>query len=100
MRLRSLAFALALGSAGCMDFEGVEGERKLSTHVADWREELIYQMMTDRFANGDLANDYGVHKDAPGRYHGGDWRGTEEHLGYLENLGVTAIWISPLFKNV
>lgn len=92
--------ALALATAGCMDFEGLEGERGVSTHVADWRQEVIYQLLTDRFANGDRANDYRIQEDAPARYHGGDWRGVEEKLGYLDELGVTAIWISPIVKNV
>jgi glycosidase len=93
-----LAFSLL--SAGCMDFEGLEGERGVSSHVQDWRSEVIYQLMVDRFANGDRANDYRIQENAPARYHGGDWRGVEDHLGYLENLGVTALWISPIIKNV
>jgi alpha-amylase len=96
----ALALAFALGSTGCMDFSEVEGERPMHTNVQDWRNEVIYQLMVDRFANGDLANDYRIQKQAPGRYHGGDWRGVEDHLGYLQNLGVTALWISPIVKNV
>jgi len=95
-----LALSVCLGAAGCMDFSEVEGEREITTHVQDWRNEVVYQLMVDRFANGDLANDYRVQKNAPARYHGGDWRGVEENLGYIENLGVTAIWISPIVKNV
>jgi alpha-amylase len=95
-----IAIALVLASAGCMDFEGLEGERGVSTHVSDWRSEVVYQLMTDRFANGDRANDYRIQEGAPARYHGGDWRGVEQKLGYLDNLGVTAIWISPIIKNV
>jgi glycosidase len=83
-----------------MDFEGLEGERPMKTHVQDWRSEVVYQLMTDRFANGDYANDYRIQEKAPARYHGGDWRGVEERLDYLENLGVTAMWISPIVKNV
>lgn len=100
MFVRAVSFALAVACAGCMDFEGLEGERGVSTHVTDWRSEVVYQLMVDRFANGDRANDYRLQLDAPARYHGGDWRGVEENLGYLENLGVTAIWISPIVKNV
>lgn len=95
-----LALVCALGSAGCMDFEGLDGERPMTTHVADWRNEIVYQLMTDRFANGDYANDYRVVENAPARYHGGDWRGVEEKLDYLDDLGVTALWISPIVKNV
>ena len=94
------AAACALAAAGCMDFQDLDGERPISTHVQDWREEVIYQLMTDRFANADLANDIRVQPGAPARYHGGDWRGIEENLDYLEDLGVTAIWISPIIKNV
>lgn len=91
---------LALGQTACMDFENLDGEREISTHVQDWRQEVIYQLMVDRFANGDRGNDYLVDLDAPARYHGGDWRGVEENLEYLTDLGVTAIWISPIVKNV
>lgn len=99
-QLSPLVCALALGSAGCMDFEGLDGERPIKTHVEDWRSEVVYQLMVDRFANGDYANDYRVVENAPARYHGGDWRGVEERLDYLENLGVTSLWISPIVKNV
>ncbi|MEZ4223501.1 MAG: alpha-amylase family glycosyl hydrolase [Polyangiaceae bacterium] len=98
--LTGLALCASLASVGCMDFEGLEGERPVRTHVQDWRNEVIYQLMVDRFANGDLANDYRVDRSAPARYHGGDWRGVEGKLDYLEQLGVTTLWISPLVKNV
>ncbi len=91
---------LALGLCACMDLSDYEGERPISTHVGDWRDQVVYQLMVDRFANGDLANDYRIDRTAPARWHGGDWRGVEDHLGYLEHLGVTALWISPIVKNV
>ena len=67
----------------------------LATHVDDWRDEVIYQLLVDRFADGDLSNDYNLKPDAPGRWHGGDWKGVEDHLDYLQKLGVTTLWISP-----
>lgn len=76
------------------------GEIELATHVTDWREEIIYQLMVDRFADGDAGNNYRVDLSAEGKYHGGDWRGTWEKLDYLEELGVTTLWISPVIKNV
>jgi alpha-amylase len=100
MKRLGVLFTLGLLSAGCMDFKGLDGDRPVSTHTQDWRNEVIYQELTDRFANGDLANDYRIQKNAPARYHGGDWRGIEDHLDYIQNLGVTALWISPLVKNV
>lgn len=66
----------------------------------DWRDQIIYQLMVDRFADGDPNNNYNVELNSPGRYHGGDWQGIIDHLDYLQELGVTAIWISPVVKNV
>jgi glycosidase len=72
----------------------------LSTHVDDWRDEVIYQVLVDRFANGDVNNDFGVQPGHLSRFQGGDWRGLKNHLDYLERLGVTTLWISPVVKNV
>lgn len=66
----------------------------------DWRDEVIYQVLIDRFANGDINNDHRVLPSALGRYQGGDWQGLIDHLDYLEALGVTTLWISPVVKNV
>lgn len=68
--------------------------------------DVIYLIMTDRFANGDKGNDQPA--DAPARatdrknpraYHGGDLRGVIDHLGYMKELGVTAIWLTPWYDN-
>lgn len=99
MILGSLAALPLLG--GCMEFDpGLAGEIELGTHVTDWHDEVIYQLLVDRFANGDAGNDFNVHLAAPGKWHGGDWKGVEDHLDYLADLGVTALWISPVVKNV
>ena len=73
---------------------------KLATHVADWRDEVVYQLVTDRFANGDPGNDYRVDPTSLGHYQGGDYQGVVDKLDYLQELGVTALWISPIVKNV
>ena len=99
----ALALALPLGAAtpGCMEFdEALQGEIRLSSQVSDWRDEVIYQVLVDRFADGDDGNNYGVDRSAMGKYHGGDWKGLEGKLDYLDELGVTTIWISPIVKNV
>lgn len=96
----SLAMALSTVGAGCMDFSGFDQPVELKTHVNDWRDEVIYQVLIDRFANGDAGNDYRVDLSAEGRYHGGDWKGLEDRLDYIERLGITALWISPVIKNV
>jgi glycosidase len=99
----SLAVTVALGViplGSCLNFEGHEQTPELTTEVEDWRDEVIYQVLVDRFANGDRGNDYRVVPNAPARYHGGDWRGIEDQLPYLQELGVTTLWISPVIKNV
>ncbi|MBX3275558.1 MAG: alpha-amylase [Sandaracinaceae bacterium] len=73
---------------------------EMRTHVEDWRDQVIYQLIVDRFANGDARNDHRVDPTALARYQGGDWQGVIDHLDYLEALGVTALWISPVVLNV
>jgi alpha-amylase len=84
----------------CTDLPELDGGQEIATHVTDWRDEVIYQLMVDRFANGDPNNDWNVNPYAPASYHGGDWQGVIDHLNYLDELGVTALWISPVVKNV
>ena len=61
-----------------------------------WADEILYFVLIDRFADGDLDNDIGVQRDNPGGWHGGDLRGLTEHLDELADLGITAIWINPV----
>ena len=72
----------------------------LSTHVEDWRDEVIYQVIIDRFNDGDVNNNYNVDTRSMSRYHGGDWQGLIDKLDYLQDLGVTTLWISPVVKNI
>jgi len=68
-------------------------------------DDVIYLIMPDRFANGDPSNDEpeefpGSHNRAkPRAWHGGDLRGVREHVGYLKELGVTTLWLTPVVKN-
>ncbi|RZT23233.1 alpha-amylase family glycosyl hydrolase [Fictibacillus sp. BK138] len=64
-----------------------------------WKDETIYFIMVDRFHNGDKKNDFEVDPSDPAAYHGGDFKGITEKLDYLKNLGVTAIWMTPVVKN-
>jgi glycosidase len=73
---------------------------EIQTHVTDWRDQIIYQLLTDRFANGDAATDHRLVPGALARYQGGDWQGIIDQLDYIEELGVTALWISPIVLNV
>ena len=70
------------------------------------RDDVIYLIMPDRFADGDPNNDQpkgaapGTYDRArPKTYHGGDLKGIQEHLPYLKDLGVTALWLTPLYDN-
>jgi alpha-amylase len=86
--------------AGCVSIPDAAKKPALVNRVTDWRDEVVYQVLVDRFADGDLNNDYAVKPDALARHQGGDWRGLEEHLSYLQDLGVTTVWISPVVRNV
>lgn len=68
--------------------------------------DVIYLITPDRFANGDAANDVnkGLNEktiDRKNDYarHGGDIKGITDHLNYIEEMGFTAIWPSPMLKN-
>lgn len=67
----------------------------------DWRDEIIYFLMTDRFSDGDISNNQPFYNKANiNYYHGGDLRGIINQIGYLRSLGVTAVWITPVVENV
>jgi neopullulanase len=67
--------------------------------------DVVYLIMPDRFANGDPANDDPA--KAPGLtdrsktrfYHGGDLAGIRQRLPYLKSLGISAIWLNPIYDN-
>ena len=67
--------------------------------------DVLYLIMPDRFADGDLSNDRvaGFHdpddRSLSRAYHGGDLLGIEQHLDYLQKLGVTTVWTTPLYDN-
>jgi len=71
--------------------------------------QTLYFVLTDRFANGTTANDPGGFTGGPmdhgfdptriSHFHGGDFAGMTARLDYLKNLGITAVWVTPPFKN-
>jgi glycosidase len=65
-----------------------------------WSDEIVYFVLVDRFANGDRSNDVKVDPSAKGAFHGGDLKGLTERLDDIASLGVTAIWVNPLVKNI
>lgn len=72
-------------------------------------DEVIYFILPDRFENADPKNDLGGHKGDrlntgydpthTGFFHGGDLKGVTKRLDYIQGMGVTAIWLSPIFTN-
>jgi len=71
----------------------------------EWRDAVMYFAMVDRFYDSDGLNDpvEGVTEDheygASAQYNGGDLAGVTEKMGYLTDLGVTALWITAPFDN-
>jgi neopullulanase len=68
--------------------------------------DLMYLIMPDRFSNGDPMNDkvpgmrdQTLRRDTVFNRHGGDLKGIENHLDYLKDLGVTSIWLNPVWEN-
>jgi neopullulanase len=67
--------------------------------------DVIYLITPDRFANGDESNDSHpamvekLNRAEPFGRHGGDLKGIENNLGYVKDLGVTALWINPVLEN-
>lgn len=68
--------------------------------------DFVYLAFPDRFANGDPKNDAlpwmnekTVARDTLGGRHGGDLKGVIDHLDYLQDLGVTALWLNPTLIN-
>ena len=68
--------------------------------------DVLYMLMPDRFANGNPKNDIikGMedqlcNRNEPSLRHGGDLEGLRQHLDYFTDLGVTALWFTPVLEN-
>ncbi|RME92076.1 MAG: alpha-amlyase [Bacteroidetes bacterium] len=67
--------------------------------------DVLYLITPDRFANGNPANDSiagmreAANRKNPDGRHGGDLAGILKHLDYLEDLGVTGLWLNPVLEN-
>ncbi|MGW1085084.1 pullulanase-type alpha-1,6-glucosidase [Streptomyces sp. NPDC002596] len=90
---------------------GPPSDARLAAEPArhDLTREQFYFVMPDRFANGDTSNDRGgltgsrletgYDPTDKGFYQGGDLKGLTNRLDYIKDLGTTAIWLAPIFKN-
>ena len=95
-KLRNISYSLKKRSA--------ENGKTRITGVTS--EDLIYLIMPDRFSNGDPSNDkvaglkdQSLNRDSIYDRHGGDLKGIQNHLDYLQDLGVTALWLNPVILN-
>ena len=119
-RLGGSLFSLSCGAllAACAGAVGEESESQpivsaevQSSPIDDRRieDEIIYFVLPDRFENGDPSNDRGGIEGGRlkdgydptdfGFYHGGDLKGLTQRLDYIQGLGMTAIWLTPIFEN-
>ncbi|MBR3100172.1 MAG: glycoside hydrolase family 13 protein [Muribaculaceae bacterium] len=80
----------------------MSGDKRVGFTNAD----VLYMLMPDRFADGDVANNqieglrkYVNDRKQPSLRHGGDIEGIRQHLDYFNELGVTALWFTPVLEN-
>jgi glycosidase len=71
--------------------------------AAAWLSQVVYLVMPDRFQNGDPTNDDAGTPSCfdptdPKKFHGGDLAGLRQRIPYLQDLGVTAVWITPQYR--
>lgn len=78
------------------------GEERMGFTNAD----VLYMLMPDRFADGNPDNNdikglnpYKTDRSQPNQRHGGDLEGIRRHLDYFKELGVTALWFTPVLEN-
>lgn len=68
--------------------------------ASDWSNEVLYFVLLDRFSDGDSSNNYNIERSNPGGFHGGDLKGLTDQLDELADLGITALWINPVQKQI
>ncbi|MDR3119220.1 MAG: glycoside hydrolase family 13 protein [Mediterranea sp.] len=88
------------------EYEIKAREKKPCERMGFDASDALYLLMPDRFANGNPGNDqiaglspYQVDRNDPNARHGGDLAGIEKHLDYFIDLGVTALWLTPVLEN-
>ena len=67
-----------------------------SVQAKDLKDDVIYFVMLDRFADGNIGNNQGVELQSPLAFHGGDLAGLTSKLPYIKSLGATAVWLTPI----
>ncbi|MCD0171706.1 alpha-amylase family glycosyl hydrolase, partial [Deinococcus sp. 23YEL01] len=65
--------------------------------LSSFEGQVIYQVMPDRFFDGNAGNNAGVNRADPRAWHGGDLAGLTQKLPYIQRLGATAVWLTPVY---
>ncbi|ADW67288.1 alpha-amylase family glycosyl hydrolase [Granulicella tundricola] len=91
-------------SSGTVSFDYMLSPRRTEGISGFSPADVITCIMPDRFADGDPSNDNlpgmpPIDRANPHAYHGGDLKGVIDHLDYLQQLGVTAVWLTPIVAN-
>lgn len=87
---------------GAYTYELKQRESDSANRESFTSKDVMYLIMPDRFANGDEKNDSRpeltekVDRSLPNGRHGGDLRGIINNLDYIQNLGATAVWLTPV----
>lgn len=98
MKTKWLSLIAVLGLVSCKQQSPVQ-----QADLDAWNDEIIYFALTDRFQDGNPANNsLGFNEYDTSRehhFHGGDFEGLKNGLPYLRQLGITALWITPPVRN-
>jgi glycosidase len=103
--LATLIAASLMGGCGSDKKQTTPVTPELKLHVAspDWRDQVVYFLLADRFNDGDPTNnDQGAEEYDPSKleyYSGGDIKGVTDKLDYINGLGATSIWLSAPVAN-
>ena len=94
------------GKQRCVKYQLKQRERAGADRQGFTNADVLYMLMPDRFASSgkqhpdaDKMNAYVVNRNEPSLRHGGDLEGLRQHLDYFTELGVTALWFTPVLEN-
>ncbi|GGK13887.1 alpha-amylase [Deinococcus malanensis] len=74
------------------------GSAQAQTSLPSFEGQIIYQVMPDRFFDGNPGNNADVDRNSLRAWHGGDLPGLTAKLGHISRLGATAVWLTPVYR--
>ncbi|PFK33290.1 alpha-amylase [Bacillus cereus] len=83
----------------CIVFAFLTPMHTLAEEKREWKDEVIYSIMVDRFNNGDAKNDKQLDVGNLEGYQGGDIQGIIKRIDYIKDMGFSTIMLSPIFKS-